>query len=246
MSLRVVGAGLGRTGTTSLKLALEQLLDAPCYHMMEVFGKEDVAATWKRAAEGESVDWDALLADYRATVDWPAAAFWRELSDANLGAVVLLSTRDVDGWWKSASNTIFQAIQRTPPPGSEMAIEREMILSLFHNRFTLNWDDEDAAKAAFLKHNDDVRRGVPPERLVEWRPGDGWECARGAYPRDWWGQEDGLLGVEYYDDGYQLDGYDDYQDGNGWYDRDGRYVRDERYRGEDRWSRGGGGGFWGR
>lgn len=78
-----------------------------------------------------------------------------------------------------------------------------------------------------------------------WRPGEGWECAHGAYPRSWWSQEDGMLGVDYYDDGYALDGYDDYQDGQGWYDRDGRYVRDERYRGEDRWSRGGGG-FWGR
>lgn len=79
-----------------------------------------------------------------------------------------------------------------------------------------------------------------------WRPGDGWECARGSYPRDWWSQEDGMLGVDYYDDGYRLDGYDDYQNGDGWYDRDGRYVQDDRYRGEDRWSRGGGGGFWGR
>jgi hypothetical protein len=78
-----------------------------------------------------------------------------------------------------------------------------------------------------------------------WRPGDGWDCARGSYPRDWWGQEDGMLGVEYYDDGYQLDGWDDYQNGDGWYDRDGRYIQDDRYRGEDRWSRGGGG-FWGR
>lgn len=174
MSLRVVGAGLGRTGTMSLKLALEQLLGGPCYHMMEVFGKPDVAATWKRAAEGESPDWDAFLADYRATVDWPAAAFWRELSDANPEAVVLLSTRDVDGWWKSASCTIFQVMQRPPESGSDMEIEREMILSLFSNRFTLNWDDEDAAKAAFLKHNGDVRRAIPAERLVEWRPGDGW------------------------------------------------------------------------
>ena len=78
-----------------------------------------------------------------------------------------------------------------------------------------------------------------------WRPGDGWECAFGSYPRNWWANEDGLLGLEYYDDGYSLDGYDRYQRGEGWYDRDGRYVYDERYRGEDRWSRGGGG-FWGR
>lgn len=76
-----------------------------------------------------------------------------------------------------------------------------------------------------------------------WRPGDGWECERGSYPRDWWGQEDGMLGADYYDDGYQLDGYEDYQDGQGWYDRDGRYIQDDRYRGEDRWTRGGG---WGR
>jgi hypothetical protein len=77
-----------------------------------------------------------------------------------------------------------------------------------------------------------------------WRPGEGWECAFGSYPRNWWDAEDGLLGLEYEDDGYSLDGYDRYRNGDGWYDRDGRYVYDERYRGEDRWSRGGG--FWGR
>lgn len=72
-----------------------------------------------------------------------------------------------------------------------------------------------------------------------WRPGEGWTCVYGSYPRSWWEDEDGMLGVEYADDGYQLDGYEDYRDGNGWYDRDGRYVQDQRYRGEDRWSRGG-------
>lgn len=72
-----------------------------------------------------------------------------------------------------------------------------------------------------------------------WRPGEGWTCVYGSYPRSWWADEDGMLGVEYSDDGYQLDGYDDYREGNGWYDRDGRYVQDERYRGDDRWNRGG-------
>lgn len=72
-----------------------------------------------------------------------------------------------------------------------------------------------------------------------WRPGEGWTCVYGSYPRSWWEDEDGMLGAEYADDGYQLDGYDDYREGNGWYDRDGRYVQDNRYRGEDRWSRGG-------
>lgn len=75
-----------------------------------------------------------------------------------------------------------------------------------------------------------------------WRPGQGWECANGSYPRQWWASEDGLLGFEYYDDGYSLDGWDRFQDGYGWYDRDGRYIYSDRPRGEDRW-RGGWG--WG-
>ncbi|MGQ3039815.1 MAG: hypothetical protein ACT6TH_07330 [Brevundimonas sp.] len=79
-----------------------------------------------------------------------------------------------------------------------------------------------------------------------WRQGEGWTCTYGSYPREWWGQEDGLLGFEYYDDGHRLDGYDEYRDGYGWYDRDGRYIRDDRYRGDDRWNRGGGNGWWGR
>ena len=70
-----------------------------------------------------------------------------------------------------------------------------------------------------------------------WRPGDGWTCTYGSYPRQWWDEEDGMLGVEYYDDGYTLDGYQDYRDGNGWYDRDGRYIENDRYRGDDRWTR---------
>jgi hypothetical protein len=80
MTLRVVGAGLGRTGTNSLKLALEQLLGGPCYHMFEVFGHPDSIPRWVDAVEGRPVDWDALMNGYRAAVDWPAAAFWRELA----------------------------------------------------------------------------------------------------------------------------------------------------------------------
>jgi hypothetical protein len=174
MALKVVGAGLGRTGTASLQAALEQLLDARCYHMLEVFGKPEVARTWSRAVDGDFPDWEEFLGDYRATVDWPAAAFWRELSDAYPDAIVLLSTRDADDWWQSASNTIFQAIQRDAPPGTPLEVEREMILNLLHGRFTLNWDDADAAKAAFLRHNADVRANAPAGRLVEWHPGDGW------------------------------------------------------------------------
>src|SRR5271155_3282411 len=116
MALQVVGAGLGRTGTHSLKVAFEQLLGGPCYHMVEVFGRPDQRDTWAAAARGEEVDWAAFLAPYRATVDWPAAAFWRELSDAAPEAVIVLSVRDADAWWKSASETIFAVLARGAPP----------------------------------------------------------------------------------------------------------------------------------
>lgn len=173
MPLRVVGAGLGRTGTLSLKQALERLLGGPCYHMIEVFGKPDVIATWHGAMNGDLPDWDAFLAGYVATVDWPAASFWPELADANPDAVVLLSTRDVDGWWRSASDTIF-ATRPTPPPGSDIAAQHDMAMDMFRHRFTPEWREEHAAKAAYVAHNERVRATIPPSRLVEWHPGDGW------------------------------------------------------------------------
>jgi hypothetical protein len=171
MALELVGAGLGRTGTTSLKAALEQLLGGPCYHMSEVFGRPDVAERWLRAVEGDLPDWDELLAGYRAAVDWPTATFWRELSAAYPDAPVLLSTRDADAWWKSASRTIFPTIARDQPPDTPIALERRMIAKLF-DRFTPGWQDEAAAKAAFLAHNDAVRDTIPASRLVEWHPGE--------------------------------------------------------------------------
>jgi hypothetical protein len=94
MTLRVVGAGLGRTGTLSLKAALERLLGAPCYHMVEVFAHPEHVAAWHAAARGSMPDWQALFAGYAAVVDWPAASFWPEISEAFPDALVLLSVRD--------------------------------------------------------------------------------------------------------------------------------------------------------
>jgi len=173
MTLQVVGAGLGRTGTSSLKAALELLLDAPCYHMIEVFGHPDHVPVWTAAARGEPVDWEGVLGSYRAAVDWPAASFWRELGDAYPGALVLLSVRDdAEAWWRSASRTIFDAMQRPTPP--ELAEQFAMTTEVFRRRFTEDWTQPDAAMAAYERHNAEVRAAVPPERLVEWRPGEGW------------------------------------------------------------------------
>ena len=171
MSLRVVGAGLGRTGTHSLKLALETLLGAPCYHMIEIRERLDDADVWRRAADGETVDLTGSIKGYAATVDWPAAAFWRQLSQENPDAVILLSTRaSSQEWWESANSTIFEVSrQMTPGPFYHM------LNSVFPKTFTPDFLDRDAAIAAYEAHNAAVRRGAPADRLVEWRPGDGWQ-----------------------------------------------------------------------
>jgi hypothetical protein len=175
MDLRVVGAGLGRTGTHSLKVAFEQLLGGPCYHMLEVLGRPDQRDTWAAATRGERVDWPTFLAPYRATVDWPAAAFWREIGEAAPQAVVVLSVRDSDVWWKSASETIFAVLARGVAPDDPSGLEElEMIRALIEQRFTPNWPDREGAIAAYEAHNALVRAEVPRDRLVEWRPGDGW------------------------------------------------------------------------
>jgi hypothetical protein len=110
MSLQVIGAGLGRTGTTSLREALEQLLGGPCYHMLEVRERTDHPDAWGDAYEGRLPVWRDFFDGYVATVDWPAAPFWSEISMVFPEALILLSVRDADDWWRSASNTIFVAL----------------------------------------------------------------------------------------------------------------------------------------
>ena len=176
MTLQVVGAGLGRTGTHSLKIALEQLLGAPCYHMLETFGRPDDIPIWHAAMNGDMPDWNEFLSDYRAAVDWPACAFWRELLAENPGAIVLLSSRDADGWWTSATNTIFQVVKRELPADDVGGrVQLAMINDMLTKRFTPNWQDETEAKRAYEAHNADVRASVPAEQLIDYRPGDGWE-----------------------------------------------------------------------
>ena len=174
--MRIVGAGLGRTGTNSLKLALERLLGAPCYHMVEVFEHMDHVPTWHAAIRGEAVDWSPVLGGYEAIVDWPGAAVWRELASAYPDALVLLSTRrDAATWLTSVRATIMEsgpqnAMEDDPNLPGFVPMARDMFA-----RFEPDWRNDDAAMAAYDAHNEAVRREVPAGRLVEWQPGDGWE-----------------------------------------------------------------------
>ena len=179
--LKVVGAGVGRTGTHSLKVALEQLLGGTCHHMVEVFAHPEEIPIWTDAIDGRPVDWVGLMQNYTAQVDWPGASFWPELSSANPDALVLLSVRDPDAWYTSCMNTIFGGIRMLVENGDEWMAA---MVRLLGERFSNQIEDRDAMLTAFEKHNDAVRAGVPKERLLEWTTSDGWEpiCERLGVP----------------------------------------------------------------
>jgi hypothetical protein len=175
VTLQVIGAGVGRTGTNSLQVALQQLLGGSCYHMVEVFGHPEHVPLWHGAAEGRMPDWDALFDGYAAEVDWPASAFWRQLSEQYPDAPVLLSVREsAEAWWTSASRTVFEVFKAgaARPPGSDAWFE--MVKALFLNTFA-DPNDKDACMAAYERHNAAVRATIPKDRLVEWMPTDGWK-----------------------------------------------------------------------
>ena len=186
MSLRVVGAGVGRTGTSSLAAALTTLLGGTCYHFEEVIQHPEHADFWLRATRGESVDWASIYAPYVATMDWPGAAFWQPLSEAYPDALVLLSTRrSASEWYDSAAETI-GALVGTPDPWRTQHDNAwlDMAGELLQTRFVPAPFDRREAEAAYERHNAAVRTGVPAERLLEWQPGDGWApiCDRLGLP----------------------------------------------------------------
>jgi len=148
--------------------------------MLEVIADPDVKVQqWTDAMDGNA-DWDTIMDGYVASVDWPASAFWHELADRYPEAPVLLSTRaSTDAWFESFRRTILEVMLRDAPNG-----DSPMPLRIMDERFTPDWRDPDACRAAYEAHNANVREAIPPERLIEWQPGDGWEpiCAKLGLP----------------------------------------------------------------
>lgn len=174
MPLRVVGAGLPRTGTSSLRQALEYVLGGPCLHMSAIPNHPfNLGAGWQNALAGATPDWTQLVADYVAAVDWPASQFWRELSEAYPDALVLLSMRDnAEIWWQSANATILPVARMALAP--DWNDGRDLLTLLERFTGTTNWDDPATLMAAYERHNAAVRAAIPPHRLLEWHAADGW------------------------------------------------------------------------
>ena len=175
MPLQVIGAGFGRTGTLSLKHALELLHDKPCYHMEEIImRKPEHRPLWLQRARGEEVDWEEIFADYDATVDWPAAAFWRELHARYPEAKVVLSVRDPARWHDSALNPIYKTrAMLTEFPmrfftrrllGEEMEEMTRRVI--WDGHFDGRFEDAAHAQQVFLDHIEEVKAAIPPEQLL--------------------------------------------------------------------------------
>lgn len=175
MNLKVVGAGLPRTGTSSLKAALERLLGGGCHHMSVIPGHPfELGAGWQRALHGGTTDWDQLFGGYVAAVDWPASTFWRELSEANPGALVILSVRDsAEVWWQSFNEMVLPPARLCLAPGWTQG--RDLVTLLERFTGTEQWDHPQTLMEAYERHNAAVRKGIPGNRLLEWRATEGWK-----------------------------------------------------------------------
>lgn len=174
MALRVVGAGLPRTGTASLKQALELLLGDKCYHMRELPGHPfDLGEGWSHALAGQAPDWEQLLRGYVATVDWPASFFWRDLSIAYPDAIVLLSVRSsAEVWWQSMEATILPVARQSL--AADWKGGRDFLTLLEKFAGTVHWDDPATLMTAYERHNASVRATIPPHRLVQLQAEEGW------------------------------------------------------------------------
>jgi hypothetical protein len=177
MALDVVGAGLGRTGTNSLKVALEMLGFGPCHHMFEVRNRPEQVAFWAAAARGERSDWDTAFEGFKATVDWPSAYFWKPIAAHYPKARVILSVRPVDSWVKSIHATIHESLKRRGDrPTKELREQGEMAFDIIERRmFGGRLGDAAHAAAVFRAHVAEVKATIAPERLLVYDVAEGWE-----------------------------------------------------------------------
>ncbi len=177
--MQVIGAGLGRTGTHSLKLALEQLGLGPCHHMEEVISHmAEQVPLWQAAVDG-TPDWPAIYRGYRSAVDWPTAGFFRELAAGYPSAKVILTLRSAESWAASYEETIGKLMagaDQFPPHMQDWLRMAEGALDRSGVRRDL---DRAGLMAAFTTHNEAVRTAIPESRLLVFEVKEGWEplCA---------------------------------------------------------------------
>jgi len=185
--MKVIGVGFGRTGTLSLKAALERLGAGPCFHMIDLIvgeRRERDLPYWTQIADGKQVDWSVVFDGWSSTVDWPACSRWEELIEAFPEAPVLLNIRDFDPFYESCKNTILAVKEaalagtiqpdanRVPPsPALWEVIEKLIWQGDFEGRFK----DKEWVREMYYQRIETIKATVPAERLTVWELGDGWQ-----------------------------------------------------------------------
>jgi hypothetical protein len=178
MSIQVIGAGFGRTGTDSLREALNLLGFGPCHHMREVNEHEVQKQRWRALVKGAKPNWDELFEGYNSCCDWPSAHYWRELIAVYPNAKVILTYRSPESWWKSFEQTILAGIESSTDQESlGLALVRDQV-------FGGRPGDRAHALRLYEENVAAVKAGVPPARLLVHSLGDGWEplCAHLGVP----------------------------------------------------------------
>ncbi len=173
--MQIIGAGFGRTGTMSTKVALEQLGVAPCYHIGDSFQNADHVPLWLSAMAGEPVDWAALFAGYQAALDWPSCTFYKQLMVAYPEAKVVLNVREAGAWYESMTESLY-AIIKNPPPGLSptSAYARLVRGVMWDGTFGGRFEDRAHAISVYERHNEEVQKHVPADRLLVFAVSDGW------------------------------------------------------------------------
>ena len=183
MTPEVIGAGFGRTGTMSLKVALEELGVGPCYHMIELFGHPEHVELWDAASGGKPVDWEELFGGYRSAKDWPACSFYRELIERYPDAKVILTVRDPGRWYESTYDTIYEMRRVISSPIFRLAAPFRADLSraaqmndrlIWQNTFGGSLEDRQHAIEVFERHNEEVKEHVAPDKLLVYEVKQGW------------------------------------------------------------------------
>ncbi len=175
MTLRVIGTGFGRTGTDSLRNALNILGFGPCHHMHEVMPSDAQKAMWDRKSRGEAVNWSEVYAGFGAAVDWPSAAYWEELIATYPDAKVVHTNRDPESWWRSYEKTIMAFLPVVKDDPEKVFAYRIVAEVALGGRY----DDREACLARYRENVARVRDIVPKERLLVMELGEGWDrlCA---------------------------------------------------------------------
>jgi Sulfotransferase domain len=183
--VEVIGAGFGRTGTSSLQRALDMLELGPCHHMSEVLKHPETAAGWAAALRGETGLLPDLLSGYRSTLDFPSCLLWRELAEQYPTAKVVLTVRDPKQWYRSARATIInpdregRARRLADAGGEELGAALDSLSAAMATRGWRRDLDEPETIAVFERHNAAVGTALEAGRLLVYEVAQGWEplCA---------------------------------------------------------------------